>query len=59
MEIFDNGILCLTEVHGVVTKPRDLTKEQFDSDYWLKNYTIHLVVRNFILIFVLLLIKTL
>ena len=39
MKIFDNGILCLTEVHGVVTKPRDLTKEQFDLLCWFTNTT--------------------
>ena len=37
MDIFDNGILCLTEVHSVVTKPRDLTKEQFDLLCWFTN----------------------
>ena len=29
MQIFDNDILCLTEVHGLMHKPKDLTKEQF------------------------------
>jgi hypothetical protein len=29
MKLFDNGILCLTEVHQLVTNPRDLTKEEF------------------------------
>jgi len=37
MDIFDNGILCLTEVHDVVTKPRDLTKEQFSLLCWFTN----------------------
>ena len=39
MEIFDNGILCLTEVHGVMTKPRDLTREQFNLLCWFTNCT--------------------
>ena len=30
MKIFDNGILCLTEVHNLMNNPRDLTKEQFN-----------------------------
>ena len=30
MKLFDNGILCLTEVNGVMQKPMDLTRDQFD-----------------------------
>lgn len=30
MKLFDNGILCLTEVNGVMQKPEDLTRNQFD-----------------------------
>lgn len=37
MKIFDNGILCLTEVHGLMNKPRDLTKDQFYLLAWFTN----------------------
>jgi len=37
MKIFDNGILCLTEVHELMNNPRDLSKEQFNLLCWFTN----------------------
>lgn len=37
IKIFDNGILCLTEVHELMNSPRDLTREQFNLLCWFVN----------------------